>query len=31
LALLVLHKEHWEDLGPGTCELHSFVVPRELA
>ena len=30
LALLVLDVDHWEDLKPRTCELHSFVVPREL-
>ena len=31
LALLVLDEDHWEGLTPGACELHSFVVPRELA
>ena len=31
LATLVLRRDHWRDLGPETCELHSFVAPRELA
>jgi phosphohistidine phosphatase len=31
LALLVLERGHWAELGPGTCALHSFVVPRDLA
>ena len=31
LVTLVLRRERWQDLGPDACELHSFVVPRELA
>lgn len=31
LALLILDGDHWDDLSSGSCELHSFVVPRELA
>ena len=31
LATLVVETEHWQDLGPGTCRLHSFVTPRDLA
>ncbi len=31
LATLVLEKDHWRDLAPETCKLHSFVVPRDLA
>ncbi len=31
LAILVLDRGHWAELGPGTCALHSFVVPRDLA
>lgn len=31
LAMLVLNRDHWEDLEPKACDLHSFVVPRELA
>jgi phosphohistidine phosphatase SixA len=31
LVTLVLRQDHWRDLEPGVCELHSFVVPRELA
>jgi phosphohistidine phosphatase len=30
-AILVFDREHWADLGPGACALHSFVVPRDLA
>lgn len=30
LATLVFRGENWADLGPGGCELHSFVVPRDL-
>lgn len=30
LATLVLKRDHWQDLEPGACELHSFVVPRQL-
>ncbi len=30
LATLVLEADHWRDLAPDACELHSFVVPREL-
>jgi phosphohistidine phosphatase len=30
LATLVLQRDHWKDLEPGACELHSFVVPRQL-
>ena len=31
MATLVLREDHWRDLAPDACELHSFVVPRELA
>lgn len=31
LAILVIRADHWVDLRPAACELHSFVVPRELA
>ncbi len=31
LVTLVLKRSRWRDLGPEACELHSFVVPRELA
>lgn len=31
LATLVVEAERWQDLGPGTCRLHSFVTPRDLA
>ncbi|MDH3474543.1 MAG: histidine phosphatase family protein [Rhodospirillales bacterium] len=31
LVTLVLKRDHWRDLAPEACELHSFVVPRELA
>ena len=31
LATLVVEKQSWQDLGPGACNLHSFVTPRELA
>ncbi|MGI9381842.1 MAG: SixA phosphatase family protein [Methyloligellaceae bacterium] len=31
LATLVRKRDHWQDLEPGACELHSLVVPRELA
>jgi phosphohistidine phosphatase len=31
LATLVLREDHWRDLAADACELHSFVVPRELA
>jgi phosphohistidine phosphatase len=31
MAMLVLREGHWRDLAPDLCELHSFVVPRELA
>ena len=30
LATLVFPGEHWRELAPGSCGLHSFVVPREL-
>lgn len=30
LATLVYRQDHWRDVEPGACELHSFVVPREL-
>lgn len=30
LATLVLKRDRWRDLSPHACELHSFVVPREL-
>ena len=30
LATLVVKRDRWADLGPGSCELHSFVVPRDL-
>lgn len=30
LATLVFRGEKWGDLGPGGCELHSFVAPRHL-
>lgn len=30
LATLVLKAARWQDLAPNACELHSFVVPREL-
>ncbi len=29
LATLVLKRERWRELAPQTCELHSFVVPRD--
>lgn len=31
LATLVLKRKHWRDMVPEACELHSFVIPRELA
>ena len=31
LVTLVLMQDHWRDLGPDSCDLHSFVTPRELA
>ena len=31
LATLVVEAKSWKDLGPGSCRLHSFVTPRELA
>jgi len=31
LVTLVLKRDRWRELGPEACELHSFVVPRELA
>ena len=30
LAILMLEKDSWQSLGPATCHLHSFVVPRQL-
>jgi phosphohistidine phosphatase len=30
LATLILKRDHWRDLAPESCELHSFVVPRDL-
>ncbi len=30
LATLVWRGRSWAEIGPGTCELHSFVVPRQL-
>jgi len=30
LAILVHRGRGWGDLAPGSCELHSFVVPRDL-
>ena len=30
LAILIHRGKGWRDLKPGSCELHSFVVPREL-
>ena len=30
LAILVYRGARWRDLGPGQCELHSFVVPRDI-
>ena len=30
LAMLVWQGPNWADLGPGICQLHSFVVPRQL-
>jgi len=30
LATLILRRGHWRDLAPRSCELHSFVVPRDL-
>ena len=30
LAILVVETDAWQNLGPATCQLHSFVVPREL-
>ncbi len=30
LVTLVLNSAHWQDLKPGACDLHSFVLPREL-
>jgi len=30
LVTLNLKRDRWRDLAPGTCELHSFVVPSEL-
>ena len=30
LAILVLEKDSWQGLGAATCQLHSFVVPRQL-
>ncbi len=29
LATLVLKRDRWRELAPRTCELHSFVVPRD--
>ncbi len=31
LATLVVQQEHWQDVAAGNCEMHSLVVPRELA
>ncbi len=31
LVTLILRRDHWRDLGPGTCELHSMVAPADLA
>lgn len=31
LATLIVKRDRWRDLAPDTCELHSFVVPRDLA
>lgn len=31
LATLVLKREQWRDVAAEACELHSFVLPRELA
>lgn len=31
LATLVPKQDRWKDLEPGACELHSLVLPRELA
>ena len=31
LVTFVVQRKSWRDLGPETCELHSFVVPRDLA
>ena len=31
LATLVVERPCWQDLGPGSCRLHSFVTPRDLA
>ena len=30
LATLVFKHRHWNDLEPDACELHSFVVPRDI-
>lgn len=30
LATLVLNHDHWQGLAPRSCELHSFIVPRDL-
>ncbi len=30
LAVLVVKEPRWQDLGRGTCRLHSFVTPRDL-
>lgn len=30
LATLIQRRDHWRDLAPESCELHSFVVPRDL-
>jgi|GEM_PF-164936 len=30
LATLVLEANSWQDLGPGACDLHSFVTPHQL-
>jgi phosphohistidine phosphatase len=30
LATLIFRGNTWSDLGPGTCELHSFVCPRDI-
>ncbi|MDJ0943296.1 MAG: NUDIX domain-containing protein [Kiloniellales bacterium] len=31
LAILVVQPPRWRNLGSGTCRLHSFVTPRDLA
>jgi hypothetical protein len=30
LAILVYRGSSWEELGEGSCELHSLVAPRDL-